>query len=436
MIDVIGLALSLASGFLQEPQEDAGRRLLAVVPDAVELSASDDRPRSRVLFGRNGSFAVYRAYRGQRLVAMDGARELGTFRHLDEPEADAGRSHFVFRAGYQVEPSRDGWRLLSGDGVSTFESWLGPVAVSSRGELAFWVEPGYRGLVHPDEARDVSLQVGSFASEVLPSAVLTIKPEFSLDGRTCVAVSRVRDRRQVVLVEDGKASFHPKKFLHVQDIALSGDGSAWALTTVVAGHPVPPGVEMPAGVRAGKWRVYYGRERLGMDSDAAFGPVLSSDGKRCVYRFLDDRRMGVAERGRGVLASGEEFVGRIFLDEGRGRLAFVVNRGGEVGPFRRLLRDSERYVEGGKWSLMLIGPDSQQECVLDGGDQVGEVAFSPSGYVAATYRVGQHWFLSVKGRTFGPFDDAGGIQFTGNPERVAFGVRVGRELRWRVEALN
>src|SRR5687767_13568797 len=193
----------------QDPWVD--RRLAAVPADLAFESAPVTTPdggrevdRTRCVFGRDGRFVVYRAFRGARAAAVVGDRILGEFDYLHDPVLDAAGEHHAFRAGNRIRPAQERWHAIVDGEIGKAYDWIGVVALGRGGVPAFWEQPGAKVERDGTYSRSaVQFHVGSRTGRKYDDGASLTLPVWSLDGSKVVTAAG-RGNAWQLLVADGK----------------------------------------------------------------------------------------------------------------------------------------------------------------------------------------------------------------------------------------
>src|SRR5262245_49816792 len=249
---------SVLLAFGASAQDPWSERLLATVPaglafESAPVTAPDGTKqveRTRCVFGRDGRFVVYCAYRGARGVAMVGERIVGEFDYLEDPVVDVLREHHAFRAGNRIRPAQEQWHaIVDGDMGKAFD-WIGVVSLGRGGVPAFWEQPGAK--VQSDGAYSQGAQqfhVGVRIGKKYDDGQSLLPAAWSADGKKVVtAAAAEHGKSWSLLTADAKAERLDKmSFTLIEDVAISPDGKRVAATAVDGGFPLPQAAPADAG---------------------------------------------------------------------------------------------------------------------------------------------------------------------------------------------
>ncbi len=387
--------------------------------------ASREPIRTQFAFGAEGKFVAYGAFRSGSWVAMVGDTELGKFRVLDQPVMDEAARHYAFRAAHR-EGHDEGWWIIKNGTLDAGFGWLGEIVINRGGDLAFWERPSEPEFI---EYVDMVFHTGRKKSEPYHAPVALMPPRLSLDGRTVLTLHR-RERSYIpLLFKRGTPTALPSES-EIQDIALSPNGKRVALTIVEGGPVIPPGIRVPAGVEAGKYRVRVGESTYGEGVDAAFLADFSPNSKTFVFRYLKGDRLNLAFDGEELPAPEFEFVGNPVFHPKRDEVAFATCSGGPIGPVTRLHREGERLIRGGRWSLHRRRKGEPANTLIENVEDIEHVTFGPQGAIACAVLHNGGWRIVAGNHKSPPYDDVGRPWWDRKGETIWFGCRVDRELRW------
>ena len=433
--------LSLAGAL--PAQDPSAERLLATIPADLALT-SDPIPapdgskqvdHAQFAFGAGGRFVAYIAYRGAKGVAVVGDKVLGEYHYLHAPVMDAAGEHFAFRAGNRVQPTKEQWwAIVDGQQGKPFD-WIGEVALGAGGAAVFWEQPGAK--LRADGAYDESpmlLHFGSKTTKKYDSPLSLIAPTFSADG-SIVATCGARGGRQVPFTFDQKKEV-PAKQAHdlVEDVVCSPDGRRLAVVAVVGGMPLEPGEPGPPDMAAGKWRIAVDGKSYGDGDDDVGAPVWSRDGKRLAFKVRRGGKMGIGTDQEPKPPCAHDFVGVPVFDASGQQLLFIGQNGGSDAS--GLARWRDPGAVGGRCSLSNRTRNGKVEVLVDDADGLAHPTFGPDGRIAFAQKRGDKWHVRVGAIESPGFDDVGPPVFAADGKRLAFGARVGRELWWKVLALQ
>jgi hypothetical protein len=436
-------AVLLAFGLpAQDPWSD---RLIATVPvDLALASAPITAPdgtsqvdHTRCVFGRDGRFVVYCAYRGARGVAMVGERIVGEFDYLHDPVVDVLREHHAFRAGNRIKPDKERWHAIIDGELGKSYDWIGVVALGRGGVPAYWEQPGAK--VQDDGAYSRSAQqfhVGGRTGTKYDDGLSLVMPAWSADG-TKVATAAGRVNAWSLLVADAKGEKLDKKlFEFAEDVAISADGKRVAAMVTEGGPPLDPGEPPLPGMDAGKHLLIVDGERVGGSLDGFAPPVFAPNGKRYAFAFLRGDKMGVALDNEKEPKAEHVFAGRPVWSPSGDALCLVTGAG-KLEPSARFDARDDYAMAGMTFALRKRRvPGDKVETIVDGCAGLAHVTFGPlPQQLAYAKKADGQWRLVVGDTVSEPFDEVDKPQFRGDGKMVAFGARKGRELWWKVMAV-
>ena len=438
----LGAAL-LALGIpAQDPWVD---RQLATVPaelalESKPITAPDGTTQvdhTRCVFGRDGRFVVYCAFRGARGVAMVGDRIVGEFDYLHDPVVDVLREHHAFRAGNRIKPDKERWfAIVDGESGKAYD-WIGDVALGRGGVPAFWEQPGAK--VENDGAysrSELQFHVGARVGKKHDDGLSLMLPAWSADG-TKVATAAGRGSAWSLLIADAKAERLDKKsFTFVEDVAISPDGKRVAATVVEGGPPMEPGEPPLPGMDAGKHMLIVDGERVAEKLDGFAPPVFAVGGKRYAFVFLRGEKMGVAVDTDKQPQANDDFAGQPVWSPAGDAVCFVTGAG-KIEPSLRFAPREDYAMAGMTFALRRRRvPGDKIESVVEGCAGLAHVTFGPlAQQLAYAKQADGQWRLVVGEVESGPFDEVDAPQFRADGKAVGFGARKGRELWWKVMLL-
>lgn len=428
----------------QDPDPWAERRI-ATIPEGVELASTSRGPDGkdytanvRFAFGAGGRFVAYAAWRDGKSVAMVDDKELGTFHYLHQPVMDPAREHYAFRAGDRVNPTTEKWwALVDGKKSRTF-AWIGAVALGAEGAPLYWEQPGAK--VQKDGAYNNSSMLFHFGrrkGKKFESAMSLIEPVVSADGKTALTVA-LRGRQWFAITATSKReSVGRQGFAAIENAALSPDGKRVALCIVEGGMPVPPGAPLPPGATRGSYLVAVDGETYGGMADAAGAPVFAQKGKRFAFKYVVGRRMNIAfDDDKQLPVTKFDFVGTPVFDPEGKEVAFMTCNGGSIDDYARLMYWGDDAIKGGTYSLQVRKHKGQAEPVVEGVDGIQHPTYGADGKLAYTQLAKGRWYVMVGDRRSEGFDQVGPPVFSADGKQIAFGARQGRELWWRILAID
>jgi WD40-like Beta Propeller Repeat len=431
----ISAAGSTAAG--QQPAE----KLIATIPDGIELTGPpetdpDGKPVpnvAEVVFRKDGGQVAYVGFKGGRSCPVVGATVGETFDYLDTPIF--GGEHVFFRAGNRTSPTTEKWWVLADGKRTGEEDWIGAIACNADGsQLAYWVQPGAK--IERDGAysrSNLSLVVGKRRGQKWQDAEALTAPAFSPDG-TRVATAAMKGSQWFALVAGAKGE-ETRGAGHglISGIAWRPDGQEIAIAAVASdpkGARRPPPGAPPGGAFPSKFVIVYGKDVFGKKYDCAGSPAFSPDGKKLAFKVLKGSKLGVAIGADESVEPRFDFVGRPVFST-TGEIAYAASTGAKCDPFAAVTEAGEPDAEGGEWFVMIGARKG------DVFEKVGQPVFSPDGKrVAHPARAAGKWHVVVDKAKSPPFDAVGPPVFSADGKQVSFGARLGRELWWKVMAVE
>jgi hypothetical protein len=416
-----------------------GERLVAVVPDGIELVGppiTDPNGKrvenvSEVVFRDDGGELAYVGFRGGRSCPVIGTKVFEAFDYLDTP--DFGGTHVFFRAGNRTTPTTEKWWIHADGKKTAEEDWIGAIAINADGsQLAYWTQPG--ATIERDGAyfrSNLVLVVGKQRGATWADAESLTRPVFAPDGSR-VATAGMKGNKWFVIVAGGKGE-EPRGQGHgaISGVAWRPDGKEIACAAVISdpkgGRPAPPGAS-PFGM---KFVIVSGKEVFGAKFDAAGSPVFSPDGKRIAFKVLKGTKLGIATSNAENVEPQYEFVGSPVFNSAGTEVSYAANAGGRCEPTTAVVGGDEADVEGGQWFIVRGTRKG------DAFEQVGKPVYSPDGArLAHAARIAGKWHVVVGKSRSPPFDAVDRPRFSADGNRVSFGARLGRELWWKVMAVE
>jgi WD40-like Beta Propeller Repeat len=418
---------------------DGGERLVVVVPDGIDLAGppitDPDGKRvenvSEVVFRDDGGQVAYVGFKGGRSCPVIGATVFEAFDYLSTPFF--GGSHVFFRAGNRTTPTTEKWWIHVDGKKTAEEDWIGAIACNADGsQLAYWTQPGAK--IERDGAysrTNLVLVVGKLRGARWADGESLTPPVFGPDGSR-VATAAMKGNKWFVLVAGGKGE-EPRGQGHgaISGVAWRPDGKEIACAAVISDpkgtRPAASGVS-PLGM---KFVIVSGKEVFGSKADAAGSPVFSPDGKRIAFKVLRGTKLGIAVSNAEKVEPQYDFVGRPVFNPAGTEIAYAANTGGRCDPTTAVLEGDDASVEGGQW--FVVRGTGKSEVF----EEVRKPVYSPDGArLAYAARIAGKWHVVVDKSRSPPFDAVDRPRFTPDGKRVCFGARLGRELWWKVMAVE
>jgi hypothetical protein len=444
----VGFALAVLASAATSQGSGSGERLLAHVPEGLEVTTQLVRrnnlscwsSRNSIAWSADGRTVAYAAQRGEEYFPVVGDAVGEALGWVDAPLVRGGHVFFHV-AGSKSKTEERHWLWVDGRKLGP-EDWMGDLVVRADGkQIAYWTRPGARfgGATTPMSAKYIFVVATDKGSQWS----LARGDEWNEQGTACFSADGKRlfaaaeDRKGWSVLEDGKKSKQCEPCPGIESFACSADGSTLALVRIgprrtegrADGSAFLSEADAPELLLRGK-RV--GRERAVVSTATvdAIGShvacVVTREGKRTVA--IDEERAPP-----GV----HDFVLELAFDPAGRSLAFVAVDGGA---------ESKEYpgmVDGGSW---LVGVRA-----LDGGTALdgGAVPVEPPRFLEArdlvwdakgerlayAAREESGWRIVCGETRSATHADVGPPVFSADGRTVAFGSWDGRELWWRELAL-
>jgi hypothetical protein len=418
---------------------DPDDRLVAVIPDGIDLVGppiTDPEGKrvenvSEVVFRDDGGQVAYVGFKGGRACPVIGATVHEAFDYLSTPIF--GGTHVFFRAGNRTTPTTEKWWIHADGKKTAEEDWIGAIACNADGSaLAYWTQPGAK--IERDGAYSrthLVLVVGKRRGAKWDDGESLSPPVFGADGAR-VATAGMKGNKWFVLVAGTKGE-EPRGQGHgsIAGVAWRPDGKAIACAAVVSdprgARPAQPGGS-PLGM---KFVIVSGNDRFGAHFDAAGSPVFSPDGKRIAFKVLRGTKLGIAVSNAETVEPQYDFVGRPVFNPAGTEISYAANAGGRCDPMAAVTGAEEADVEGGEW--FVVRGDRKSGAF----EEVRHPVYSPDGSrLAYAARIAGKWHVIVDKSRSPPFEAVDRPRFSADGKRVSFGARLGRELWWKVMAVD
>lgn len=357
-----------------------------------------------------------------------------------KPYAEVGRVAMSRDGRRHAHAARDGarWRVVVDGSEGPAFAEVGEAVFSPDGaHVAYQAREGDRWRLVVDGAArgDGGAPYAWYAFAGDSSTLLTVRRTGERSGP--LAVSDLRSAREVVV--DERAS----------TVVLSGDGRAAAAVCEVDGGVRVVTFEIGAPERAARGATY----------DAVYNPTLGADGRVATYfaERAGDLFAVLGERQERV-PPGETPVELPAVSPGNARVAIPIVAEGGVR-LREFFGASARVaavyagIEGAVYSpdgaiLAYVADRAERYFVVVNGregpafDRVVDAKFSPDGK-RVVYRARQDGkrfvvVADLDGKTVrqhAPYEQVFPVQFTADGKSVAYGVKNGNRLEWKVESL-
>ena len=316
---------------------------------------------------------------------------------------------------------------------------MGDLGVSADGRrVAFWTypgaEPGVSGVPKSTEHRLAIATESSPKRWTVSRGEIwfdgaAVPPLFSASGERVTTSALLQGKGWVLLQTSGKrerALCEPQPT--IDTIATSRDGSAVAyVQTKQRGGEGSPILSAQDGAE-----LYFRGKRVGKKHALVDRPAVDAAGEHVAYVIgIEDRRTVAIDEEKAPAGRYDHVLELAFDPTGK-RLAFVANVGGAES------RDVPGDIEGGKWfvvvrSLLPKGePDVQASFA-----EVRDLTWNEAGdRLAYRAREGQGWRV-ISGQAQSELhDEVGRPHFAADGRSLGHGTRDGRDLWWRVLALE
>jgi dipeptidyl aminopeptidase/acylaminoacyl peptidase len=447
-------ALALLASALpgDPPVLSLDERLLATIPDGLVLegkpiTSPDGRTTvpnvHRVTWSPDGSAVGFVGLKGETPHAVVGETVHGSYHWIEGPAFSADGQHWAFRVGKRVEKDRERWWVLRDGKEEGAQNWIGSVALAPDGSAAAaWTQPGAR-IAAGGEYRPGDLVLVSpwRKGAEWDDALALMPPRFGPSGSFLTTLAMQAGTWRLLLVDKKGERELGKPQSWITDWDISDDGKTFVLAVADASGgngagAAPPG--MPPGMLGpgGKSVVVFGKSTWGREHDDASSPRLSPDGKHVAYRIRAKGRQGVAlDAGKDAQPGYDGVVEIVFRPDGK-EVGFVACDG--CRPVEGLMSlGGSPVLQGGTWRVVARGASGREQPVEGAWAEVRDLTWSRDGKrLAFATRSADGWRVVCGERTSAAFDEVGPPRFAPDGKKLAFGARAGRELHWKVLALE
>ncbi|QDU69661.1 PD40 domain-containing protein [Engelhardtia mirabilis] len=427
-----------------------GDRLIATVPDDYALTRSYQLPSGStgssslpVTWSPDGTRVAYYGEREGELYAILNEEPTGEQADLaNAPVFSADGEHVVWSHAKSKRGGKEEWRIVVDDRLAAKADWAGLPAVSEDAStVAFWTRPGHevdqQGI---SDMRDMVLvcaqrkgeRYKTVESDEYPSAAVIEAPSLIERGRRAAAPAFDGVRLVVAAVGGKRDELLFEATTFVVQTLLHGDKPRIAVVTWDWEATQPEGT--PEGFRA--LRLEVDGRNLATNADAAGSPAFSADGKHVAFIYNRADKFGVGLDST-LLPTGEHPITRVEPSPDGKQLAWIAHPGGSLQVASWLTPQAGQVVMGGK--ALVVRAATKKSADPEAGpefDHIGQLTYSPNGaHLAYTARDGEGWHVVLDEERAGPFEQLGELHWTAE-DRVEFGTRAGRELRWCGLAAN
>lgn len=435
-MSVAALGHSLVLATVAFPQEaDGGERLLARIPEGLEISTDLVRRNNRDAFSRrrsiewdaDGRTVAYAAQRGAEFFPVIGEAIGEAFGSVDRPLVRGGHAFFHV-ARVKSETEEQHWLWVDGRKTGA-ENWMGELVARADGkQVAFWTRPGakFGSATTPGNAKyelvvatDKGAQWSRARSDEWSEAGTA---QFSGDGKQLFAVAC--DRQGWAVFQAGKKETKLcEPWDGIESFALSADGSALALV-----RTAPARADGTAFLSlADKPELLFRGSRVGSEHALVASATVDARGAHVAYVVTRGAKRTVAIDEEREPCGEHAFVLELTFDPTGEELACVAVDGGAES------KEIPGLIVGGQWFVVVRTCTAQAEPIehtrfLEVRDLVWDSRGARLAYAA---RDESGWFI-VCGDTRSPaHDDVGRPAFSADGRTIGFGSQDGSELWWR-----
>jgi len=445
---VAGSLFGLASTALALPRQTS-EALLARIPEdlsiAHELLPRSNRgrfeSRSMLAWSADGRQVAYAGVRGDEYVPVVGSEPGRPYAYASLPILAGGHAFFHV-AEPATEAGQPSWLWVDGATVGP-EDWMGDLAVSADGQrVAFWTypgaEPGVSGVPKSTQhllaiATESSPKHWTVSRGETWFDGAAVPPLFSASGERVTTSALVQGKGWVLIQTLIQTSGKRERALcepqpTIDTIATSRDGSAVAYVQTQSrngeGSPI---VSAQDGAQ-----LYFRGKRVGKKHALVDRPAVDAAGEHVAYVVgIEDKRTVAVDEEKAPAGRYDHVLELAFDPTGK-RLAFVANVGGAES------RDVPGDIEGGKWFVVVrsvrAGGEPEVQAPFP---EVRDLSWNEAGdRLAYRAREADGWrVISGKARSE-LHDEVGRPSFAADGRSIGHGTRDGRDLWWRVLALE
>jgi len=434
--------LALIAPLLLVPVQDVSleERLLAEIPAGVEIEGTpligpdgNEWPNVHPIhWSPDGTQVAYVGITAGGTAPVIGEEVGEPWMFCGSPSFGATGEDVLFRIGRRTsKKSEEWWVLVNGEKIG-HEDWIGTPTFSPDGnKIAWWSQPGAK--IVSDGSYDRSGQKLIVAErqgkkwkigkgkkkwqDAMSLGALT----FSADSKV-VATTAMDKGKWFVITSNGRKEIElTKGSPMVSGFALAPDGkSAAACVFDSGGTPgglpgAPPGM---AGIPPGmKGKVVYGKKEYGKRYDQATEPVISPNGKLVAMVVIKGRKQGIAINDEKIDCEYEAVSPGVFRPDGKEIAYAAALEKNKTAIVTRATKGRRKSVRGPEFL------------------EIKSLVWSADGErLAYIARSAEGWHVVGGDLKSEAYDEVGPPRFAG--ESIAFGARTGRELWWKVLALD